>query len=85
MKESKKRKIRIIRKVKGVPEVSFADTTPTLKEDKIRSSDNVNSKQEDPVEQVGKTWSKEKASNEDISNYMKEDTKNFNHDVRAPK
>lgn len=74
-----------ITKVKGVPEVSFADTTPILKEEKIQVSGNVNSKQEDPVEQVGNTGSKEKASNEDISNYMKEDTKNFNHDVRAPK
>ncbi len=74
-----------ITKVKGVLEVSFADTTPTLKEEKIRVSDNVNSKQEDRVEQVGNTWSKEKASNEDISNYMKEDTKDFNHDVRSPK
>ena len=74
-----------ITKVKGVPEVSFADTTPAIKEEKIQVSDNVNSKQEDPFEQVGNTWSKEKASNEDISNYMKEDTKEFNHDVRAPK
>ncbi len=74
-----------VAKVKGVPEVSFADTTPILKEEKIRVSDNVNSKQEDLVEQVGTTRSKEKASNEDISNYMKEDTKDFNHDVRSPK
>ena len=84
-KKNKNKSKSQITKVKGVPEVSFADTTPTLKEEKIRVSDKVNPKQEDPVEQVGNTWSKEKASNEDISNYMKEDTKNFNHDVRAPK
>ena len=66
-KKNKNKSKSQITKVKGVPEVSFADTTPTLKEEKIRVSDNVNPKQEDP------------------SNYMKEDTKNFNHDVRAPK
>ena len=84
-KKNKNKSKSQITKVKGVPEVSFADTTPTLEEEKIQVSDNVNLKQEDPVEQVGNTWSKEKASNEDISNYMKEDTKNFNHDVRSPK
>ena len=84
-KKNKSKSKSQITKVKGVPEVSFADTTPTLKEEKIRVSDNGNSKQENQVEQVGNTWSKEKASNEDISNYMKEDTKDFNHDVRSPK
>ena len=84
-KKNKSKSKSQITKVKGVSEVSFADTTPTLKEEKIRVSDNGNSKQEDQVEQVGNTWSKEKASNEDISNYMKEDTKDFNHDVRSPK
>ena len=84
-KKNKNKSKSQITKVKGVPEVSFADTTPTLKEEKIQVSDNVNSKHEGLPEPGGNTGSKEKASNEDISNYMKEDTKNFNHDVRAPK
>ncbi len=71
--------------VKGVPEVSFADTTPAPTEETTDVSNKVKSKKNDKTEDIGKKWGKEKASSKDIAGYMAEATKDFNHDVRAPK
>lgn len=72
--------------VKAVPEVSFADTTPTPTEEATDASNKLkSSKKNDKTEHVGKKWGKEKATNKDIASYMAEATKDFNHDVRSPK
>lgn len=71
--------------VKGVPEVSFADTTPAPTEETTDVSNKMKSKKNDKTEHIGKKWGKEKASSKDIAGYMAEATKDFNHDVRSPK